>query len=1549
MSFSILLEKARHELIDTTLRNPLIKYRWELTKRGVKVSTSSLSLATSQLVDGLLQSTPVQFLSIIEKPTDKKVSPLQTDLPAEGLQKRLTKLYREARSFQEEQGFNVLYLAFGFLEWYESEHSELPAFAPLLLVPVELTRRDDGKFSVTYNQEEIQPNPSLARKLSDDYGIQWPDWSVIEQSGDTGNFEDYIRLIEQIIAKRSECTRWRVHTNRIALDLFSFAKLAMYEDLNPDRLAEADAPILSTLLAANGSFRSVQGADAPVDVDALTADELDNIVDADSSQTEAIRRALRGDHLVIQGPPGTGKSQTIANLIASFVRQGKKVLFVSEKMAALSVVKRRLDTIGLGQVCLELHSHNARPKDVLAELQRTLQLPNQQATVSLSDQTNELIASRERLKAYYSQITEKIGQTGYSPYDMTGEMVILKNRYPTALLRAMTLTDVPDWTAEQIDDKKKTLSEAGRHVTEFGPATQSPFYGSSLQTLTILDQQNINNQFKSLTEAYETLRQLIVSLSLQGVPVSTSVNTADLHLVRGTLKRLTHKPDLRGLANLSSPLWFSQAKQVDSLFALGDSVNALRSRLKVQVINEALTSIDYTLRQAYQQYGNSWWKRLTSGEFKAAKQRLKNWCKQGLPDDTALQRTLIDELIDHHEKTEELTTLCKRFDGLLPGIGADVFDWLDYREASRYLTQIHVDMDAGNVSPWLLDQLDSDTKALAQLHTPFADSLTRWELGWKALQSVLAFDTETASVSNQRLLAENAQVITQMEARLPSLNNVVSWNYHRQLLEQKGLAELITALEMGAEEPARVYDTFCYSVNAYLLDHARKSRPLLATLYSEELKRLTTEFSQKETGLLRVNRARVVLTHQQNLPSASASHAIGEMGVLHREFHKKTRHLSLRRLLTEAGEAVQRIKPVIMMSPLSIARYVPRESLSFDVVIFDEASQVKPVDAFGALMRAKQAIVVGDDKQMPPTSFFDSKLDGSDGVDTEETENEDDQFVQDTESILGLFSGRGAAQAMLRWHYRSRHDSLIRVSNREFYDDLLIVTPNPLGRGNGLGLRLEPVAGVYAPKTGNLIEAQAVVNAILIHVRHRSHQTLGVVAMSTIQMDLIENELDQCTDPAWVTFRNAHPTEPFFVKNLESVQGDERDVIFVSIGFAKQANGALRMNFGPINGAGGHRRLNVLFSRAKQECVIFTGLTANDIRLGDSPNKGLPVLQSFLQFAATGEMPEAPSVGSGTESPFEESVKEVLERAGYRVDTQIGASGFRIDLGVRHPDFPNEQRYLVGIECDGATYHRSRVARDRDHVRQQVLEGMGWKIYRIWSTDWFHDNDNQQKKLLAHLEASKTNTRLVPAPDNAETIADILVSSRQISSGTPLSVPYRRKELRRYIARDGLHEVRQEKLIGIIAELLAEESPAHGDYIMKRIAEAFNVTRVGDRIRGHFYYVFQAGVQARLFYQKGDFLWVKVPSNNTPVRSRENMETAYRKIEWVAPQEIQVAILGLLRQNQSSQRVELFQATLKLLGFQKLTDAVIQPLESALDELIQAGQVELDKDRIRCV
>jgi very-short-patch-repair endonuclease len=456
-----------------------------------------------------------------------------------------------------------------------------------------------------------------------------------------------------------------------------------------------------------------------------------------------------------------------------------------------------------------------------------------------------------------------------------------------------------------------------------------------------------------------------------------------------------------------------------------------------------------------------------------------------------------------------------------------------------------------------------------------------------------------------------------------------------------------------------------------------------------------------------------------------------QMALIDNEINKQQRFISVRDLTQRASHALLELKPCWMMSPLAVAQYVPKGSITFDLCIIDEASQMPPEASIGALLRCNQTVIVGDTNQLPPSSFFKKMID-------DEEADEDENVLN--ESILEMANATFRPARRLRWHYRSRHSGLIKFSNRLVYEDNLVVFPSATESMARMGVELRMVDGLYKAGT-NPVEARAVVDAALEFMRTDPDRSLGIVTLNQKQRDLISEEFESALNrdrraiayiDAWKEKHDG--LEEFFIKNLENVQGDERDVMFIGTVYGPEVRGGrTAQRFGPINGLAGRRRLNVLFSRAKEKIVTFSSMTAADILADETGNAGAYMLKRWLEYCGSGVLDGGLETRREADSEFEVFVSDQIRAMGYEPVPQVGVAGYFIDIGVRHPDWPHG--YVLGVECDGANYHSAKSARDRDRLRQEILEGLGWRFHRIWSTDWFNSPRREAERLREVLSA----------------------------------------------------------------------------------------------------------------------------------------------------------------------------------------------------------------------
>ncbi len=553
-------------------------------------------------------------------------------------------------------------------------------------------------------------------------------------------------------------------------------------------------------------------------------------------------------------------------------------------------------------------------------------------------------------------------------------------------------------------------------------------------------------------------------------------------------------------------------------------------------------------------------------------------------------------------------------------------------------------------------------------------------------------------------------------------------------------------------------------VNHQLAKEIFDEHPDLANFTGLEQTAIQQRFREYDHKLLTLQRKMVAHKASRVRPPAGVSTGkVGEyteVSLIKHEASKKTKHIAVRSLIKRAGRAIQELKPCFMMSPMSVAQYLEPGRFKFDLVVMDEASQIRPEDALGAIARGTRLVVVGDPKQLPPTNFFNKMI--LDDSDEEIVGLQDSESI--LESVMPMFNTR-----RLRWHYRSKHESLIAFSNKNFYDSDLVLFPSPFKVSPEFGVKLSLVGNGRFVNRRNVEEASEMVRSVAHHLINNPEESVGLVAMNAEQRDEIERQLDQLTkeNPALYKAFEADKLkdEPLFIKNLENVQGDERDVIYISMTYGpEQVGGRTMQRFGPINSDVGWRRLNVLFTRSKKRMHIYSSMTSGDVLVGGGSSRGVQALKAFLEYAENGNLHNAIHTGKAPDSDFEIAVINALEKHGYECEPQLGVAGFFLDIAVKDPGKPG--RFLLGVECDGATYHSAKSARDRDRLRQDILEGLGWKIRRIWSTDWFKNPQAQLQPIINDLESLRTQIDPEELDEEVSSV-EILSSIQYDSSGEP--------------------------------------------------------------------------------------------------------------------------------------------------------------------------------------
>jgi hypothetical protein len=1500
------LESSRKELLDLGLRNPLLNYK--ITKgKGVHIVDEKAEYIYDILVR---QQKAMTFLALKEGQLfpegDSKYQDtrLQTDEDEQKLQSRLLNTYYFARTSIEEQGVNLLYIALGMLRWYDPGDTEMLRSAPLVLIPVSLERSSaQERFRLRYTGSDIGANLSLQAKMKSDFNISIPDMPEAEEF----DFNAYISDVKSHIVKEAN---WSIDADAVELGFFSFGKFLIYNDLDtgqwPNAFKPENHPNVTALLEAGFHEDVLEDED---DLDADTkANELFRVVDADSSQLLAMLTVQEGGNLVIQGPPGTGKSQTITNIIANAVGQGKKVLFVAEKMAALDVVKRRLDNIDLGMACLELHSHKTNKRDVLQELKRVMELGKPQ-TAKLELEIQMLEIYRAELNDYCRAVNHQLSGSGLSAQQIIGFLLQIDQQAMGRNLVSLPIENIAGWNAEQIRLAEEWADRIQARLSDIGKPADLVFYGSKLMLVLPHDKGAILQRMESALRTVTELLALLNNIS-QATGFAIPANETEVPALEALLAKAAAAPDL-GSLKVSDPVWQTKAEDIKELLATGEELEGLYRTYKDTFVAEAWSQDILEIRRNIVTYGDKWYKSINSG-YRQSKQQLASLLKITLPDDAGEKLKLVDAISEARRMEKAL----QQSDTFASGLFGSRWlkqrsDWQSLQAAATYLAEIKdpvllnylAKLNAPSVAAGYLSALSKEVKMVNEQRD-------------QALHALQVETFPTAYTAQETTWKNWIKHFTELQL-------AIDWNQLTAQSGKEGLAFLTQAAAGWDEAKDLLKISLQKNWYEYLIGQAFTRSPEISRFERASHEEVIAKFRKLDQVNLYYNRARVALKHWEGLPNGNAG---GQVNILKTEFNKKARHMPIRKLVEEAGKAMQAIKPVWMMSPMSIANYLPPGAIDFDLVIFDEASQVRPVDAIGAIARGKQLVVVGDTRQLPPTSFFD-KLNS----DIDEEEN----VTADMQSILGMCDGQGAPTRMLKWHYRSQHESLITLSNHEFYEDKLVIFPSPGSRQN-LGLRFHhlPDAVYDRGKTRtNPLEALAVAKAVIAHAAKNPLQSLGVVAFSTAQAQAIQAalETERKANPTTESYFTGRPDEPFFIKNLENVQGDERDVILISIGYGRTEDGKVPMNFGPLNNEGGERRLNVLITRAKMRCEVFTNITAEDIKVSDSARFGIRALKSFLYFAQYAKFDKPEAIIPNDIRPFEEEVAAQLSKAGHIVRNKVGSPGFYLDLGIVDPENPG--RYILGLICDGRAYDSAASATDRDRLRTQVLELFGWNLYQVWSADWYRNPARELARLLAAIEEAKLVTEIIDKENDSWKQE---VSRDNITENTLITPEYQLAEIHIEHLRPEFQLYTFNEIGEWISEIVQIESPVHFDEVAKRITDAAGLAKVGSRIR---YTLTQALDQAKdenKVIIKDNFIWA--PDMRTAVvRDRSKLPAAYKKLPLVAPEELYEAIRQVVGGAISITEQEAIPLVAKLLGFTRVTEEMRQQLSDAIGKTIQNG------------
>lgn len=1552
------------KLLDLSLRNNLLNTR--VTKNTLQLISAKVNeledalaagaefqiLAKPQDWDNELMSSGIYkalnasdpIMDLVKSELSQKR--LYSYLNEETLQKSLTYLYRSSRLSLEENGANTLYLAIGLLRWLETPSSTRPRFAPILLVPIEIIRKSAAKgYVIRSRDEDTSLNITLLEMLRQDFGITVSGLDPLPTDDSGVDVAKVFSIIRHAIMSE---TGWDVEEQAV-IGNFSFNKFIMWNDIhnNADKLSRSK--IVSSLISGKTEFEEEEEKEETDLDETYPAGTVALPIAADSSQFEAICSAVDEKSFILHGPPGTGKSQTITNIIANALYNGKKVLFVAEKMAALQVVQRRLDAIGLAPFCLELHSNKTKKSYILEQLKRTMDVVKRKSSEEFRIKAEQINELRRDLNGYVNTLHKTYGAglslydcfAGYAGTPYAGETVkireeVLAGLTPTS--RANAEVAVAEYQAISRlcgSPAKHPLNGIG--LTEFSASVKTKAAADLAELVAEVEryQQSLREVMKLLKIEIEDLQpsqQLALSDILSILLDAETIPT-------GLLK-----------TGGNNEIFTAIEKAV----ATGKSRDAARKAL-TEVFSESILTWDAEAWENKWRESFSKWllpRALDQGKVKS---QLKAFNRSGKTLSAEVISDVFEQLKTYHTLQAEIDAYDKE---IAPAIGTiwnkDHADWIKIENAAHAAQELNRQIVV----------LTQDVEKAAELKEVICRNLDCGldafrELNGKKLQTALdnerAVAEKTAELKGlldadcltEKTLAELRDTAERWARNIDLLHDRVAYNRQRGNVETLGFRELVDEVENGGVAVEDI--TSCFSKSLYrdyaeyILSKEPQMNSFHGLLFDDKIER----FRQFSAEFERLTREELYARLASGLPALNKEAAqSSEVGILQRNIRNGGRGTSIRRLFDQIPELLTRMCPCMLMSPISVAQYIDANRSPFDLVIFDEASQMPTSEAVGAIARGHNVIVVGDPKQMPPTNFFSTN-----------TFDEDNAEKEDMENILEDCLALTMPSKYLRWHYRSKHESLIAFSNMKYYDNKLLTFPSPDDLTTKVGW--QHVEGIYdrGKSRQNRAEAEAVIEEIKRRLSdpELAKRSIGVVTFNTNQQSLIEDLLNDLF--------SKHPElenvamgleDPIFVKNLENVQGDERDVILFSIGYGPDKEGKIALNFGPLNRDGGCRRLNVAVSRARYEMKVFSTLKSEQIDLNRSSADGVADLKAFLEYAEKGRDYLAYNVATESKDAdgLVDSIAKELSARGYAVRTNIGCSGYKIDLGV--VDSKNPDKYLMGILCDGYHFHSSRTANDRLVSQSSVLKMLGWRLHRVWSMDWWENPGKTIDSIVSAIEEAK-----MPAPPKP--IVKPEPTPLKSSPATPIEKkeeavadadaddhvePYTESKLKEEnLSPDdfasGLFNL---KILDKIAKVIESEAPVSKSLLCKRVVNSFGITRMGPRITAHIDRLLRQANHRTSGSADAIFYWTQ---DQNPENYDKYRPDSGRDALDIAPEEIAVAICRILEEQVSIPTENLKKEVAQRMGFARLSENVNHSVSRGIDYALSKNRIVIQDDRVK--
>ncbi len=1322
-----ILEQKRLQLLDLSSRNALLNYILH-QNRGIELTNFNPQEVYNQLV---LEANSFTF-GIMSEPGSNapKAQPLiprenqelQTPYVPSQLITRLSQTFFETNSVFADNGETVLFLTFGNLTWIGKSSDGSASVSPLILVPVTLRREDAmSPYVLGYTGEDPTVNPAISYILKKDFGLELPAFDAFHPNGVTQFLDTTTALLDTF-------KDWRVGRHRARVDVFKISGFLKFFDLDDETgslRGQDENPMLRHVLTDGFENEEIQSGET-VSIDYLTTPgQINHVLDADNEQLLVVYDALKGINQLIDGPPGTGKTQTIANLIGAAIAEEKRVLFVSNKVSSLDQVQDRLEKVGLRHFVLPMYGRHLKRRRVLREIQDAI-VNREQVQGDEQTMLESLIRTRDQLNVYVKSLHTPIRESGVSPYEAYNAMSELDQQLDGVTLPDFDGSIFVGQSAATFDVVLERVKELETHLKRLGVVQRHPFWGSKKTLYKSTDKPEIRKYCRLAGMALNTVRMSATDFAhLMGTRAPN--NSEDvIRLVRAASRALD-APDLAGV-QVHESKWVASMENLVVLLETGAKLSKLRAEYDEVLIPEAWEQDVLFVRQALVAHGTKKTRSLIS-DYRKGRDKLAGLCRSGLPKTNADQLSVVNAMLESQrlmsklEQHEELATTL--FGRQWLGIASD---WEHLDQVASWMYRLHQDISQDKISPDILhflaqmpemEMVHDQAERVAEDFSAFLKSSR------DAAQEVEMEDS--LGLSNKSFaripFGSLMSLFAHWEKNVDSLQDIVALNHLAERMHDEGLGEIVKLAVTWSESSKylslRIQEA---RYNALLAD-ALNTRRTLAGFNSEVHADLITMYNDLDQDFLDVMSKNILYIQsarfvRDRLPSPEIHALLSELEEL------PSRPLS--EIIGQIGKAMQDIKPVFATTPSHIAALLKGSDIVFDLVIFDDAERVSSVDALGALARSRQVVAFGD-RQLGFSSVGNELPPGNEG-------NKRD----DGESLYELLLLKGAAYRTLRAYYRYGPISLISWINKEIYDNRLTVFPYADQNKKTEEVCLHITSEGQQEQSGSPVRSWAgsVVDAVLNQIIEHPEQSVSVVVQTKEELHPIKAELERRRqkDQQHEPFFRADKHEPFYVKTIDSAQGDTRDVLFFALPLRKQAKlDRNKQNRAARSAHGMRRRLAILGSLVRRQCHVYTDMTVDEINRWADGRPDFEILARFLNFMHSNEMNV---VHPAIVSKFEMAVGDALKSNGYKVDYQVGTANSCIDMAVL--DETSQGSYLLAIQSDGYNYENARSARERERLQPAQLKKQGWELHRIWSIEWFRNPQRELDRLIDRIEQIKT-------------------------------------------------------------------------------------------------------------------------------------------------------------------------------------------------------------------